>query len=130
MQHTERRTLCNCFSKGDLTFEIDGKQETGLGTVKFVVRQEMIESRAKEGAVMTPGHHSVEGVFYPKDAKTSTKLVQQLDTVEIRTISGIFEDRNTGREGEVTLEGVLFPSILIGWSSWTFTANLGRCPGE
>jgi hypothetical protein len=130
MRHTERRTLCNCFSKGDLTFEIDGKQETGLGMVEFVVRQQVIESRTKEGAVATPGHHRIEGVFFPKDAKTSAKLVQLLDNVEIRTISGMFEDRNTGREGEVRLEGVLFPSILIGWSSWTFTANSGRCPGE
>jgi hypothetical protein len=130
MQHTERRTLCNCFSKGDLTFEIDGKQETGLGKVDFVVRQEIVDTGIKHGAVRTPGRHSIEGVFYPKDAKTSTKLIQQLDTAEIRTICGIFEDRNTGREGEVTLEGVLFPSILIGWSSWTFTANSGRCPGE
>jgi hypothetical protein len=130
MQHTERRTRCNCFSKGDLAFEIDGKQKTGLGTVEFVVRQEIIESRTEEGAVTTPGHHRIGGVCYPKDAKTSAKLLQQLDTVEIRTISGIFEDRNTGREGEVTLDGVLFPSILIGWSSWTFTANSGRCPGE
>jgi len=63
MQHTERRTRCNCFSKGDLTFEIDGKQETGLGSVELVVRQEIIESRTKVGAVMTPRHHSVEGVF-------------------------------------------------------------------
>jgi len=125
MQRTEKRTLCNCFSKDDLTFVIDGKEETGLGSVDFVLTQEI----TKDGEGPTPGYHAVQGIFYTKDAATATKLLQQLDTEEIRTIRGVFEDRNTGREGEVTLEGVLFPSIMIGWSGWTFTANSGRCPG-
>ncbi|MGZ4864407.1 MAG: hypothetical protein ACXV5H_09230 [Halobacteriota archaeon] len=124
MQRTEKRTLCNCFSKGDLTFVIDGKQETGLGRVEFVLTQEI----TKDGEDPTPGYRAVQGIFYTKDAQTATKLLQQLDTAEIRTIRGVFEDRNTGREGEVTLEGVLFPDIIIGWSGWHFTANSGKCP--
>jgi hypothetical protein len=130
MQRTEKRTLCDCFSKGDLTFTIDGKQETGLGKVDFVFTQEIMVARTKDGEGRTPGYRAVEGIFYPKDAETATKLLQQLDTAEIRTIRGVFEDRNTGREGEVTLEGVLFPDIIIGWSSWAFTANSGKCPGQ
>jgi hypothetical protein len=130
MQPTERRTLCDCFSKGDLTFVIDGKQEIGLGRVDFVMRQEIMVSHTKNGVARTPGYHAVEGIFYPKDAETATKLLQQLDTAEIRTIRGVFEDRNTGREGEVTLDGVLFPDIIIGWSDWAFTANSGKCPEQ
>ena len=124
MQRTEKRTLCNCFSKGDLTFVIDGKQETGLGRVEFVLTQEI----TKDGENPTPGYRAVQGIFYTKDAQTATKLLQQLDNAEIRTIRGVFEDRDTGREGEVTLEGVLFPDIIIGWSGWHFTANSGKCP--
>ena len=105
---------------------IDGKLETGLGTVEFILTQEII----KEGEGLTRGYHAVDGIFYPKDAKTATKLLEQLDTFEIRTIRGVFEDRNTGKEGEVTLEGVLFPDIIIGWSGWPFTATSGRCPGQ
>ncbi|MGZ4892289.1 MAG: hypothetical protein ACXV2B_08570 [Halobacteriota archaeon] len=126
MQRTEKRTLCDCFSKGDLTFVIDGKQETGLGSVEFILTQEII----KEGETPTPGYHAVDGIFYSKDAETATKLLEQLDNAEIRTIRGVFEDRNSGKEGEVTLEGVLFPDIIIGWSGWAFTANSGRCPGQ
>ncbi|MGZ4870229.1 MAG: hypothetical protein ACXV2F_07745 [Halobacteriota archaeon] len=126
MQRTEKRTLCDCFSKGDLTFVIDGKQETGLGSVEFILTQEII----KEGESPTRGYHAVDGIFYSKDAETATKLLEQLDNAEIRTIRGVFEDRNSGKEGEVTLEGVLFPDIIIGWSGWAFTANSGRCPGQ
>ena len=126
MQRTEKRTLCDCFSKGDFTFVIDGKQEIGLGSVDFVLTQET----TKDDEGPTPRYHAVDGIFYPKDAKTATKLLKQLDNAEIRTIREVFEDRNTRREGEVTLEGVLFPSIIIGWSRWSFTANSGRCPGQ
>ena len=87
-------------------------------------------SHTKDGVGRTPGYHAITGVFYPKDSETATKLLRQLDTVEIRTIRGVFEDRNTGKEGEVTLDGVLFPDIIIGWSSWAFTANSGTCPGQ
>jgi hypothetical protein len=126
MQRTEKRTLCDCFSKGDFTFVIDGKQEIGLGSVDFVLTQET----TKDDEGPTPRYHAVDGIFYPKDAETATKLLKQLDNAEIRTIREVFEDRNTRREGEVTLEGVLFPSIIIGWSRWSFTANSGRCPGQ
>ena len=126
MQRTEKRTLCDCFSKGDFTFVIDGKQEIGLGSVDFVITQET----TKDDEGPTPRYHAVDGIFYPKDAETATKLLKQLDNAEIRTIREVFEDRNTRREGEVTLEGVLFPSIIIGWSRWSFTANSGRCPGQ
>lgn len=99
----KKRTLCDCLSKGDLTFVIDGKQEIGLRRVDFVVRQEIIMSHTQDSVGGTLGYQSIEGFFYPKDAETATKLLQQLDTMEICTILGIFEDRNTGREGEVTL---------------------------
>jgi hypothetical protein len=130
MERRETRTLCDCVSKSDLTFVIDGKQETGLGTVDFVITQEIITGETKDGPYAVPSLKTLTGMFYPKDAATATTLLQQLDTFEIRTIRGVFEDRNTGKEGQVTLEGVLFPSIIIGWSSWAFTANSGSCPGQ
>jgi hypothetical protein len=80
MQRTDKRMLCNCFSKGDLTFVIDGKQEIGLGSVDFVLTQEI----TKDGEGPTPGYHAVQGIFYTKDAETATKLLQQLDNAEIR----------------------------------------------
>jgi len=62
MQRTEKRTLCNCFSKGDLTFVIDGKEETGLGSVDFVLTQEI----TKDGEGPTPGYHAVQVSFIQK----------------------------------------------------------------
>jgi hypothetical protein len=125
MQRTEKRTLCDCFSNGDLTFVIDGKQETGLGSVEFILTQEII----KEGESPTRGYQAVDGIFYSKDAETATKLLER-STPQKFERCGAFEDRNTGKEGEVTLEGVLFPDIIVGWSGWAFTANSGRCPGQ
>jgi hypothetical protein len=90
----------------------------------------MIMGETKDGPYSTPSFRKLSGMFYPKDAETATKLLEQLDTFEIRTISGTFKDKNSGKEGEVVLEGVLFPSIIVGWSYWAFTANSGTCPGR
>jgi len=93
--------------------------------VEFILTQEII----KEGEGSTQGYDAAGGIFYSKDAETATKLLE-LDTTEIRTIREVFEDRNTGKEGEVTLEGALVPDTIMGWSGWALTANSGRCPGE
>ena len=110
----ETRTINNCDSVGDLTFIIGEDEYVGLGSVSFIVNQEVIEQ--------IPALKGCYGEFKSKDFESSGKIEIAWDKGNRIEIKGRFRDTLRGnKESDWDIEDVLFTHINAG-KSGTFQA--------
>jgi hypothetical protein len=106
----ETKTVNNCVNMNDLTFVIGHDQYVGLGRIRFVVTQDVIEG--------IEDRKSVVGVFEPKDDEAAFRITDAWMTDKKIEIRGSFRDTlNNNKELDWRLENVWFSHINHGKSA-------------